>query len=123
MKIFFLFFFCLFLLSCKQTKKDILAPDKMEKILWEITKAEVFTQEYMSKDSSKNLSLENLKLQQKIFAKYQTDKKTFYKSYDYYIHHEELLKPLLDSMIVKNGRIKENIKFDKTTKGTHEQVK
>ena len=122
MKILFLFFLSVFLLSCNKTEKDILSPDKMEKILWELTKSEVFTQEYISKDSSKNLSLENLKLQQKIFAKYNTEKKIFYKSYEYYLKHDELLKPLLDSMVVRNGRIRENIRLKKI-KPINEQTK
>ena len=78
MKIFFVFFLSLFLLSCKQTDKNLLPKDVMEKILWDITQADIFTQDFISKDSSKNLTVENLKLQQKIFAKYKIDKKTFF---------------------------------------------
>ena len=95
----------------------------MEKILWELTQADIFTQDFISKDSSKNLTVENLKLQQKIFAKYKTDKNIFYKSYEYYIKHNELLKPLLDSMIVKNGRTRETSRLKKIIKAADEQVK
>ena len=122
MKIFFLFLLSLFLLSCKQNDKEILSSDKMENILWELTQADLFTQDFISKDSSKNLTLENLKLQQKIFAKYKTNKKVFYRSYEYYIKHEELLKPILDSMVLKNGRIRENLRLKKIIKAD-EQVK
>ena len=123
MKIFFVFLLSLFLLSCKQTDKNLLSQDVMEKILWDITQADVFTQDFISKDSSKNLTVENLKLQQKIFAKYKTDKKIFYRSYEYYLKHEELLKPLLDSIIIKNGRIRENLRLKKIIKADDEQVK
>ena len=94
MKIFLGFFLSLFLLCCNQKDHPVLSPDKMEIIMWELTQADVFTQDFIAKDSSKNLVKENLKLQQKIFAKNKTDRKTFYKSYDYYLKHEELLKPL-----------------------------
>ena len=94
----------------------------MEKIVWDLTQADVFTQEFISKDSTKNLAIENLKLQQKIFAKYKTDKKIFYKSYEYYLKHDELLKPLLDSMVVRNGRIRDNIRLKKI-KPINEQTK
>ena len=94
----------------------------MEKIVWDLTQADVFTQEFISKDSTKNLAFENLKLQQKIFAKYKTDKKIFYKSYEYYLKHDELLKPLLDSMVVRNGRIRDNIRLKKI-KPINEQTK
>ena len=116
MKLLSLVFLSLILFSCKKTEKDILSEDKLEKILWEIIQADVFTQDFISKDSSKNLAVENLKLQQKIFAKYKTDRKIFYKSYDYYLKHEERLKSLLDSMVVKNGRIRENLKLKKIIK-------
>ena len=122
MKIFFLFLLSLFLLSCKQNDKEILSSDEMENILWELTQADIFTQDFISKDSSKNLTLENLKLQQKIFAKYKTNKKVFYRSYEYYIKREELLKPILDSMVLKNGRIREKLRLKKIIKAD-EQVK
>lgn len=122
MKILFLFFFCLLLFSCSKSDKEILSQDKMEKIVWDLTQADVFTQEFISKDSTKNLAIENLKLQQKIFAKYKTDKKIFYKSYEYYLKHDELLKPLLDSMVVRNGRIRDNIRLKKI-KPINEQTK
>ena len=123
MKLFFLSLLSLFFLSCKQNDKNILSSDKMENILWELTQAEIFTQDFISKDSSKNLTVENLKLQQKIFAKYKTDKIIFYRSYEYYIKHNELLKPLLDSMIVKNGRTRETSRLKKIIKAADEQVK
>jgi len=103
----------MFLFGCKQNDKSVLSPDKMEKILWELTQADIFTQDFISKDSSKDLEKENLKLQLKIFAKNKTDRKSFYKSYDYYLRHEELLKPLLDTIVVRNGRIRENMRFKK----------
>ncbi len=123
MKIILCFFLSVFLLCCKQNGNFVLSPDKMENIIWELTQADVFTQDFISKDSSKNLEKENLKLQLKIFAKNKTDRKTFYKSYDYYLKHEELLKPLLDTIVVRNGRIRENIRLKKIIKPANEQVK
>ena len=123
MKGFYYFIICIFLFGCKQNDKKILSKEKMEKIMWELTQADVFTQDFISKDSSKNLEKENLKLQLKIFSKNSTDRKSFYKSYDYYLKHEELLKPLLDTLIVRNGRIRENIRLKKTIKAANGQVK
>ena len=123
MKVFLSFFLSVFLLCCKQNNQPILLPDKMEKILWELTQADVFTQDFIIKDSSINLEKENLKIQLKIFSKNNTDRKSFYKSYDYYLKHEELLKPLLDSIVVRNGRIRENMRLKKIIKPINEQVK
>ena len=123
MKVFLSFFLSFFLLSCKQNNQSILSPDNMEKILWELTQADVFTQDFIIKDSSINLEKENLKIQLKIFSKNNTDRKSFYKSYDYYLKHEELLKPLLDSIVVRNGRIRDNMRLKKIIKPINEQVK
>ena len=123
MKVFLSFFLSFFLLCCKQNNQSILSPDKMEKIVWELTQADVFTQDFIIKDSSINLEKENLKIQLKIFSKNNTDRKSFYKSYDYYLKHEELLKPLLDSIVVRNGRIRENMRLKKIIKPINEQVK
>lgn len=113
----------IFLYACSTNTKDILSAEKMEIILWELTKADAFTQEFIVKDTNADLTKENLKLQQKIFTNNSTDKITFYKSYDYYLHHEELLKPLLDSIVVKNGRIKENERLKKIIKVDDAQIK
>ena len=123
MKVCLSFFFSFFLLCCKQNNQSILSSDKMEKIVWELTQADVFTQDFIIKDSSINLEKENLKIQLKIFSKNNTDRKSFYKSYDYYLKHEELLKPLLDSIVVRNGRIRENMRLKKIIKPIHEQAK
>lgn len=122
MKIFLGFFLCVFLLCCKQNGNSVLSPDKMEKIIWELTQADVFTQDFIAKDSSKILEKENLKLQLKIFSKNKTDRKTFYNSYDYYLKHEELLKSLLDTIINRNGRIRESMRLRKIIKPKNEQI-
>ena len=108
------FVYCLFLLfllhNCNNNKlpKGILSFDKMEKILWEQAKSDAFTNEFIAKDSSKDLTIQNFKLQEKIFAKYKIDRKTFYLSYEYYLKHDELMKPLLDTIVVRNGRERDN---------------
>ena len=113
------------LLSCNRNKlpSGVLSLDKMEKILWEQVKADVFTQEFISKDSSKDLTTENFKIQEKIFSKFKTDRKTFYKSYAYYLKHDELMKPLLDTIVVRNGRARDNQRIKNILKPNNEQIK
>lgn len=103
-----LFFFGLLVLnSCRNKEKTpsgVLKPDQMQAVLWDVIKAEVFTTEFIKKDSAKNAVEENLKLQQKIFAIHHTSKDIFYKSYDYYKTNTPVLKIMLDSMIAQAGR-------------------
>lgn len=87
---------------------DVLKPDKMQAVLWDVIKADAFTTEFITKDSTKkNAAEENLKLQQQVFAIHHTTKDIFYKSYDYYKTNTPVFKVMLDSMIAQAGRRKD----------------
>jgi Domain of unknown function (DUF4296) len=111
---------CIFLcglilfISCKNNDKippAVLKPEKMQAVLWDVIKADAFTTEFIKKDTAKNAALENLKLQQKIFAIHKITKVEFYNSYDYYKTNTAVFKIMLDSMIIEAGRNKNfNIK-------------
>jgi hypothetical protein len=108
--------------SCDSKNKipaGILKPDKMEAVLWDVIKAEVFTAEFIKKDSSKNATAENLKLQQEIFALHKISKADFYKSYYYYRTNTEIFKKVMDSMTVRAERNR----YEKPTDTTSSPVK
>jgi hypothetical protein len=107
MKLLFFIIISVLLFSCSDNNlpRGILSQEKMELMLWEQMKTDAFTKEFISKDSSKNLALENIKLQQKLFAKYKIDKDEFYDSYEYYLKHDALMKDVLDSIVAKQTRI------------------
>ncbi len=118
MKTFYAITICLLLFSCSDNNlpRGILPPAKMEILLWEQMRADAFTREFISKDSTKNLANENNKIQKKIFVKYNIEETVFYDSYAYYLKHGELLAPLLDSIIAKQTIIKQT-EFEKRVKG------
>jgi hypothetical protein len=100
--------------SCNNKNKvpaDILKPDKMQAVLWDVIKADVFTTEFTKKDSSKNAAAENVKLQQQIFVMHKISKPDFYRSYDYYKSNTEIFKKVMDSMVVRAERNR----YEKTT--------
>ncbi len=107
MKHLFIFIISVVLFSCSDGNlpRNILSQEKMEMILWEQMKADAFTKEFISKDSYKNLAIENFNLQQKLFSKYKIDKEVFYKSYQYYLKHDALMKDVLDSIVAKQTRL------------------
>ena len=78
----------------------------MQAVLWDVIKADAFTAEIIKKDSAKNGTEENLKLQQEIFTIHQTTKDIFYKSYDYYKANPGQLKIIMDSIIIQSERNK-----------------
>lgn len=107
-------FFLVFFFSCADKKKvpsGILPPEKMQHVFWDYIRADVFTRDFIKKDISKNDTVENINLQNKIFNYYKISRKDFYRSYDYYTNHSELMSVLIDSMLAKQNRVKvKNIK-------------
>ena len=103
---------CVFILnSCVNKDKlpaGILKPEKMQAVLWDVIKAEAFTNEFIKKDSAKNAVAENVKLQQQIFAIHKISKTDFYNSYDYYKLNTVVFKKIVDSMIAQAERKKYN---------------
>ncbi|MEO6251869.1 MAG: DUF4296 domain-containing protein [Ferruginibacter sp.] len=108
-RVFMLLFGLGSLISCGNNDKKpsgILEPAKMQAVLWDIIRADVFTAQFIKTDSAKNDVAENLKLQQQIFAIHKISKADFYKSYDYYQSNTTQFKVLLDSMIAVTERNK-----------------
>lgn len=108
--------FCL--VGCKDKNglpSDILKPDKMQQVFWNIVQAESFTTKFIVKDPLKNAGIENAKMQQQIFAINKVSKDQFYNSYTYYTAHVELMRALLDSITSIAEREKYTILYSKPT--------
>ncbi|MEJ7588409.1 MAG: DUF4296 domain-containing protein [Ferruginibacter sp.] len=82
----------------------ILDKEKMETVMWDFIKADVFTENFIKKDSLKNPAVENMQLQNKIFSHHNISKEDFYKSYDYYMAHNDVMKIILDSLSSRGER-------------------
>jgi len=95
----FLFFGFLFSCSSK-TNKDILPPEKMEVVLWDLMRSDEFALNFIKPDSSKTIKDESLQLYDKIFQIHKIDKDRFKKSFIYYKNNPQLLQPILDSIEV-----------------------
>lgn len=103
---------CLFLLiagftGCSQPgiPKDILKPEKMQAVYWDYLRADIFANEYITRDSSLDDSLENARLQLQVFKLHNITKQDFYKSYEYYLNHRDLMKDMLDTMLVRQKKV------------------
>jgi hypothetical protein len=95
------------LLGCKDGDKlpsGILKPEKMETVMWDVVRADVFTGEYIKADSGKNLAQENIRLQKKIFAINNTTREEYYNSYEYYKSKPDMMRALLDTMVARVNR-------------------
>jgi ribosome-interacting GTPase 1 len=102
-------FALLTLLFCACNSDDeipstVLKPDKMQAVMWDIVRADVFTSEFIKADSTKDLLQENLQLQKKIFALNKITKEQYYTSFEYYKSKPELMRVMLDTMIARVNR-------------------
>jgi hypothetical protein len=107
MRSYFIFFLLILLVSCSRSKypDGILAPEKMQAVYWDYLRADVYAKEMLSKDSSRNIDSANIQFQQQLFEKHKVSKETFYKSYEYYISHQLLMKDMLDTMQVRQQKL------------------
>ncbi len=107
MKYLFLIIGFFFITSCANkggTPSGILDKEKMQSVMWDIIRAEAFTDQFIKKDSSKNVLLENIQLQAKIFSIHKVSREQYDKSYAYYFSHTDLIRVVLDSMTAKAER-------------------
>ena len=98
-----------FLFSCSNKQaipSGILKPAVMQKVMWDVLRADAFAFDFIKRDSTKKPEAENVLLQQQVFAVHRVSKEEFYKSYNYYKAHPDLMQPILDSMISKATRDK-----------------
>lgn len=91
-----LFIFC----SCNANKipDDILPPDKMQEVLWDMIRADEFLVSYVIKDTSVDRKTESIKLYEKVFDVHDISKTAFEKSFKYYQLHPKNLQPIMDSL-------------------------
>ena len=109
MRISWLFMLMASLCACsgKETfPSDVLKPEKMRLVMWDFVKADVYTEEFTKREHPGTDTLENMKLQLMIFSKHHITKNQFYKSYQYYYSHPELMTALLDSISASQNKIK-----------------
>lgn len=99
----------------KDTPRGILAPDKMQAVMWDVVRADVFTTDFIKKDSTKRDTVENVKLQQQIFLIHGTDKQEYYRSLEYYKKHPDLMRVMLDTMTVRVNRARNRTVSPNTT--------
>ncbi len=84
----------------------VLNKEKMTVVMWDLLEANSYTQQYLRRDTLKNSSIENMKMQQQIFNLHKVTKEDFYRSYDYYSTQPDQMKTLLDSIVSLGERNK-----------------
>jgi hypothetical protein len=98
----------IFLAACNTTPSrpgDILAPEKMQAIIWDILEADELTNYQGTLDSSINSFKMNTGIYKAVFRMHNVTEDEFRKSFRYYEGHPVLLKPVIDSLQKRSNRI------------------
>jgi len=98
--------------SCFSVQKrpaDIIKPEKMKDILWDVMRAQTLAQQTSLKDSSISMPVEINLLSKKIFKIHKVDSSHFVESYNWYVKHPEALKVIFDSLYNQKQRESEKI--------------
>lgn len=97
-----IFIILFFIAGCKSKSgvpSGVVAPKKMQAILWDMMRADQFLADYvLNKDTSLNKTTESLKYYQQIFALHKISKEQFQHSFSFYKTHPVLLKTIMDSI-------------------------
>ena len=89
------------LVSCsndKEIPKKIIPQKEMQTILWDLLLADRYASQYISKDTTKHIKIENLKLYDQVFQIHKITKAQFIESFDYYLQRPDLTKVMFDSL-------------------------
>jgi hypothetical protein len=94
-------FFSTIIFSCSnedEIPKQVISQKEMQKILWDMLLADRYTSQYIAKDTSKKLKLENLKLYDEVLQLHKISKNQFIESFNFYLKRPDLTKVMFDSL-------------------------
>lgn len=122
MKYFIYVIFSMTLFSCYSKDKvpsDIIKPEEMKGIMWDVMRSQALANELALKDSTIDKAIKTKLLVQKVFEIHKTDSVHFNESYNWYIKHPLKLKPIFDSLYAQKQKLNS---FD-LKKGIQHQIK
>lgn len=100
--LFLIFFFAA--CSGDEIPKEILPPQKMRQVLWDVMRADEIAEQKIQKDSlTKRMDQFGLEYD-RVFAVHKTNKEQFKKSFQFYRSRPDLFKPIFDSLQAKAER-------------------
>lgn len=116
MKLILLFGITVFIIACNQrggSPDNLMNETKMTDVLWDYMKADAYALEFIKKyDSTRNDTIENIRLQSAIFNQHKVTPSQFFESYRYYCTHPEKMRVILDSIEARQSREKRNLELN-----------
>lgn len=100
------------IVSCGKGVKvpsNVIQPEDMEKILFELNMAEDFVMTYIAKDTTKNRDAEIKMEYHKVFMLHGVNEQQFEESYDFYKKNPDIFRVVMDSLNAKAQRKRNEI--------------
>lgn len=85
--------------------RDIIQPEKMQKVVSELIQVDEFITNFVTKDSTVDLKKKRSLLYEQTFKLNGTTRKDFYTSYRYYEQHPDIQKALYDTIYNRANRV------------------
>jgi len=106
MKNFLVLLILFFFISCNNDSipRNIIKPDQMQKIFWDVIKGDKWADEIVKRDSTKNIKNESFAISEKVFLIHHITRDKFEKSITFYANHPELLQTVFDSLYAIQSR-------------------
>lgn len=83
---------------------NIINPEKMKSILWDVVRAQTLANEMSFKDSTIDKAIQTKELTRRAFEIHKTDSAQFNESYNWYVRHPLKLKVIFDSLYAQKQR-------------------
>ncbi len=99
------------LISCSSSPVpgDVIPPEQMKKIVFDLVRADVFVDNYVLRDTALTSKRQHIKYYEQVFAIHKISQQEFYKSFRYYQQHPDVNKILFDSIQSYSGRQRDTI--------------
>ncbi|HEY5370945.1 MAG TPA: DUF4296 domain-containing protein [Hanamia sp.] len=77
---------------------DIIKPEEMKSIMWDVMRSQTLATQMSLKDSTINVAIQTKELTKKTFEIHKIDSAQFSKSYNWYVRHPLRFKVIFDSL-------------------------
>lgn len=103
--------FMILWVACSSDKipGNIIPPEKMKTIVFDLMKADTYVNNYVLKDTTLKSKEQHIRMYEQVFLIHKITKKDFYNSLTYYQQHPDVNKKLFDSTLSYANRQREVI--------------
>lgn len=92
----------LVLVACTEKDKipsNVIQPEKMEKVMWDMLQADRFSAQYLARDSARiDVKKESFRVYDQVFQIHNIKREEFQRSFKFYMGRPDLFRKIFDSL-------------------------